>query len=129
MKPLEHLTILLVEDTEDAREPMRLLLEQQGARVLEAANGSQALEALAADRADIVLCDLRMPIMDGFEFMRALTRADTNHPPVVAISGLARNSDRDRTRAAGFQAHLAKPFDFETLVTTMRASLEARASA
>lgn len=124
-RALERLTILVVEDTQDAREPMRLLLEELGARVLEASNGSQALDLLAVHHPDVVLCDLRMPVMDGFEFMDALTRDQRQeHPPVVAISGLASKGDRERTSAAGFRAHLGKPFDVDTLVATVRTTLE-----
>lgn len=127
---LERLTILLVEDTQDTREPMRLLLEELGARVLEAANGSQALDVLAIHHADVVLCDLRMPVMDGFEFIHALTRAQgPDHPPVVAISGLASKGDRERTSAAGFRGHLGKPFDIDALVATVHTTLGNRNSA
>jgi CheY-like chemotaxis protein len=128
-RALDHLTILIVEDTQDAREPMRLLLEQLGARVLEAANGSQALDVLAVHRPDIILCDLRMPVMDGYEFIRALTRdRGHDHPPVVAISGLASKGDRERTSVAGFRGHLGKPIDLEALVATVRTTVDQCAS-
>lgn len=108
---------------------MRKLLEERGAHVLEAANGSLALRVLAANRPDVVLCDLRMPIMDGFEFKRALTRArGRDHPPVVALAGLASRRDRERTQAVGFEGHLSKPFDMDALVETVRAALEGRKS-
>jgi signal transduction histidine kinase/CheY-like chemotaxis protein len=127
---LDRITILVVEDTEDTREPMRLLLEEHGAHVLEAGNGSQALAVLAAHRADVVLCDLRMPVMDGFEFMRALARDQgADHPPVVAISGLASKGDHEKTREAGFEAHLSKPFDFDALVSTVQTTIGRRKSA
>jgi signal transduction histidine kinase/CheY-like chemotaxis protein len=129
-RSLSPLTILLVEDTTDTREPMRLLLEAQGAHVLEAGNGAQALDVLARQHADVVLCDLRMPIMDGFEFMRALARlGGADQPPVVAISGLASKADREKTRVAGFDGHLSKPFDFDTLVATLRTAIDERKSA
>ena len=125
-RALDHLTILLVEDTQDAREPMRVLLEQLGARVLEAGNGSQALDVLTVQRPDIILCDLRMPVMDGYEFIRALTRdRGHDHPPVVAISGLASKGDRERTSVAGFRGHLGKPIDIEALVATVRTTVAA----
>jgi signal transduction histidine kinase/ActR/RegA family two-component response regulator len=127
---LDDLTILLIEDTEDTRAPMRELLEEYGAHVLEAANGSVALRMLAANRPDVVLCDLRMPIMDGFEFMRTLVRArGRDHPPVVALSGLASRRDRERTQAAGFEGHLSKPFAMDALVATVCAALKERKSA
>jgi signal transduction histidine kinase/ActR/RegA family two-component response regulator len=129
-RALERITILLVEDTQDTREPMRLLLEQLGARVLEAANGSQALDVLAVHHPDVVLCDLSMPVMDGFEFVRALTRGSgDDHPPVVAISGLASKADREKTSAAGFRGHLGKPFDIDVLVATVKTTVDQRKSA
>jgi CheY-like chemotaxis protein len=71
-----------------------------------------------------------MPVMDGFEFMRAFARAGgRDRPPVVAISGLASKRDREGTRAAGFDAHLSKPFDIDALVTTVRGTLDERKSA
>jgi signal transduction histidine kinase/AmiR/NasT family two-component response regulator len=121
---LAGLSILVVEDFEDARESMRLLLQVLGARVAVAGDGREALDMMQQASPDVVLCDLRMPRMDGFEFIRELHREPSFvHPPVVAVSALASDVDRQHTREAGFAAHIAKPYDEATLVSAVSAAL------
>jgi signal transduction histidine kinase/CheY-like chemotaxis protein len=122
---LAGLSLLIVEDSEDSRDALRAVLRQLGAEVLLAADGREALKIIANTAPDLVLCDLRMPVMDGFEFVRELHRAPAS-PPVVAISGLASDADRERTRAAGFEAHIKKPFDEVTVATAVAAALRHR---
>lgn len=123
-RPFDGLSILLVEDTEDSLDATRMMLAVLGADVLVAHNGVEALDVMAMNRPDLVLCDLRMPEMDGFEFLRELCRLQGDqHVPVVAISGLVSEADHQRTRAAGFEAHLDKPFNDTALVTAVRAGL------
>ena len=125
--PFHDLTILLVEDTEDSLDANRVMLEVLGAEVLVARDGIQALDVMATSRSDLVLCDLRMPRMDGFEFLRELSRIyGDDRPPVVAVSGLASKADHQRTQAAGFEGHLNKPFDDAGLVTTVTTTLSHR---
>ena len=126
-RALEHLTILVVEDTEDTLEATRRMLEGRGARVSVARNGREALDAMEAGNPDIVLCDLRMPTMDGFEFLRELSRLrGRDRVPVVAVTGLANEADHRRTKAAGFDGHLDKPFDDSSLVSAVIDALERR---
>jgi signal transduction histidine kinase/ActR/RegA family two-component response regulator len=125
--PLGDLTILVVEDTEDSLDATRMMLEMLGADVLVARNGVEALDVMATHRPDLVLCDLRMPEMDGFEFLRELSRIQgAHHAPVVAVSGLVSQIDHERTEAAGFEGHLHKPFDDAALVTAVQAGLNHR---
>ena len=124
---LVGLCVLVVEDTADARESLRVLLELAGAEVSVARDGREALEVMRQAPPDIVLCDLRMPRMDGFEFMRALLRdPDTAHPPVIAISGLVSERDRQHTREAGFEAHLKKPVEMDAIINAVSAALTHR---
>jgi signal transduction histidine kinase/CheY-like chemotaxis protein len=125
--PFDDLTILVVEDTEDSLDATRMMLEVLGADVLVARNGLEALDVMAEHHPDLVLCDLRMPEMDGFEFLRELCRIQgDHHAPVIAVSGLVSQADHERTEAAGFEGHLHKPFDDAALVTAVRAGLNHR---
>lgn len=125
---LTGLSILVVEDSADALHILQILLEHLGAKVTVAGDGREALVRIQNARPDLVLCDLRMPRMDGFEFIHELHRAKTSAtPPVVAMSGLASEADRRRTQEAGFEAHIMKPFDTATVTAAIRTALKARA--
>jgi signal transduction histidine kinase/ActR/RegA family two-component response regulator len=124
------LTILVVEDIDDSLEATLTMLRLLGARVLAARDGIEALEVLQDHNPDLVLCDLRMPRMDGFEFLRELIRTrGTGHPPVVAVTALVTEKDQRRTAAAGFEGHLNKPFDSDALVSAVRSTLSERRTA
>lgn len=124
-RPLdEEITILLVEDTEDTIDATRIMLENFGAHVIIARNGFEALQALSTQDPELVLCDLRMPQMDGFEFIRELShRKGRQHPPIVALTGFTSEADHKRTRDAGFAGHLDKPFDDATLLSAVQSGL------
>lgn len=122
---LAGISILVVDDAEDARESLRLLLQGLGAQASVARDGREALDM--THDADLVLCDLRMPRMDGFEFMRELRRrASPDHPTVVAVSALSSEADLRRAREAGFEGYLTKPFDVPALVAAIKAALGRR---
>jgi signal transduction histidine kinase len=126
-RAIAGLRILVVEDVEDSRDAIRAMLEQLGAVVFVADDGFQALDAVERSRPDLVLCDLRMPHMDGFEFVRELhARPDRAHLPVIAISGLASAADHTRTKAAGFEGHIDKPFDDARLLAAVGAAITRR---
>jgi signal transduction histidine kinase/CheY-like chemotaxis protein len=122
---LAGLSLLVVEDSDDTRETVGALLEQLGAEVSLAREGREALEMIAKRDPDLVLCDLRMPGMDGYEFIRELHRRPAR-PPVVAISGLASDADYQRTREAGFEAHVKKPFNEAAIVQAVHTALGRR---
>jgi CheY-like chemotaxis protein len=119
--PLGGLTILVVEDHPDSRDALRQVLLSAGAEVVEAANGARALDLLATVRPDVILCDLLMPHVDGFDFMRRFRGGWPRTPvPVVAVTALGEGVAILReTLAAGFDGHLAKPFGFDAVISTV----------
>jgi len=121
---LAGLSILVVDDSDDTRESLQAILQGLGARVSAARDGREALDLMHDADLDLVLCDLRMPRMDGFEFMRELHHG-AHHPPVVAVS-LEGEPDRRRTREVGFEGHIGKPLDVPGLVAAIEAALAGR---
>lgn len=124
---LEGRTVLLVEDVPDTREAARVMLEQMGVRVVDAAQGEEALIKLDEGVVDVVLCDLRMPLMDGFELIRRI-RENPHHRtlPVIAVSGYATHDDEERTRRAGFDGYVRKPFVESALLAAVERVMHER---
>lgn len=120
---LAGLAVLVIDDNEDARVVLQVLLQHLGAKVSVAGNGREGLDRVQDANPDLVLCDLRMPGMDGFEFVRELKRTEsTGRPPVIAVTALASDADRHNTREAGFAAHISKPFDEAALLAAVNAA-------
>lgn len=119
--------VLLVEDHDLNRYLARYVLEQAGLRVVCAGDGEQALALARAELPDVVLMDLRLPVMDGYETTRRF-KADPALAgvPVIALSAQAMDSDLARARAAGCVAHLGKPFEPADLVALVGAHLGPR---
>jgi len=122
--------ILLVDDFDDAREMYRDYLAFAGFRVETACDGREAVEKARALSPDLVLMDLSLPVVDGWEATRIL-KADpaTRHLLVVALSAHAMNADGDRARAAGCDGFIPKPCLPSDLVTQMRTFLKVRSDA
>ena len=108
--------VLVVEDNEDAAGSLAEVLQLYGHTVELAWNGAQALAAAVTFRPDVVLCDIGLPGMDGYEVAAALrTHPDTRHACLIALSGYALQEDVERARQAGFDHHMAKPPDLVAL--------------
>ena len=108
--------VLIVEDNDDARESLRLLLELDGHQVSTATSGEEGLDQAQIDDFAIALVDLGLPGIDGFEVARRLrATARGAGMRLVAISGYGQPLDRKRAQAAGFDAHLVKPVNTEHL--------------
>jgi len=114
--PLRDVTVLVVEDDPDSRETTGLLLQHLGARVVTVENGDRGLVAVLLHQPDLVLVDLLMPEMDGFEFARRIRR-DPKYRRVrlVALTGLRDEASVLKTWSIGFDGHLMKPVTVEGL--------------
>ncbi|MQA89961.1 MAG: PAS domain S-box protein [Gemmatimonas sp.] len=108
-------SILIVDDNDDARKSLCSLLSLLGYQVDGAGDGPSALELAARIDPSIALIDIGLPGMDGYELARRLRRARPDGIRLVAVTGYGQPSDRARSRAAGFDAHLVKPVDLDTL--------------
>ncbi len=110
------LTILVVEDYEDTSLAMRLALEDRGYRILEAADGAQAVEVAARERPDIILMDLQLPVLDGLSATeRIRANPELGEVIIVAVTAHQEADYRARALAAGCNAFVSKPIDFEWL--------------
>jgi len=113
---LEGMSVLVIEDYDTVRKAFCLIVRSCGATALGAANGEEALRLAAAQRPDVIFCDIRMPRMDGFEVLKRLRAIPSlRHMPVIAVSGVGSDVELDRIAAAGFETHLVKPVALETI--------------
>jgi signal transduction histidine kinase/ActR/RegA family two-component response regulator len=119
--------VLLIEDNADARQSLRTLLEQDGHRVDDAADGPSGLDRAETTRPDIVLIDIGLPRMDGYEVARRIRARRGTAPILVAITGYGRADDRRLSLEAGFDAHLTKPVTPEQLAQVLAAEARRRA--
>ena len=105
-----QLRILLVEDSEDILFLMRSVLEKMGYTVTTAVNGEQGLEAAQASAPDLIISDIRMPLMDGYELIRCVREAPRlSGIPAIALTGFQAKTDMERALEAGFDACVSKP--------------------
>ncbi len=119
--------VIIVDDDRDTREMLTLALDLEGFEVRTAANGLRLISAMHVDRPDVILLDVMMSWIDGFELCRAIKQNPSFHDiPVVFIS--ARKSDEDERagRAAGAADYFPKPLDMERLVERLREILASR---
>jgi DNA-binding response OmpR family regulator len=114
-------TILIVEDERKLREMVRLYLEQEGFRVVEAANGQDALYVARDEKPDLILLDQMMPVMNGQEFLRAYEREGT--APVIMLTARVEDVDKILGLELGADDYVTKPFNVRELVARVRAVL------
>ena len=114
--------VLVIEDTEDNRQILRDLLGMAGYTMIEAQDGAEGVAKATEHKPDLILMDIQMPVMDGYEATRRI-RAAGNTTPVIALTANAMEGDRDRCAAAGMDDYLAKPIRPDTL----RAAVAAKA--
>jgi PAS domain S-box-containing protein len=121
---LDGVHVLAVDDEPDSLRLLTEILEAAGARVTTASSGAAALEKITASRPDVVLADLGMPLMDGFELIERIRHGadrDLQDIPAAALTAYGRSEDRAKTLQAGFGLHLVKPIDPLELASAVQA--------
>ena len=113
--------ILVVEDTEDNMQILRDVLKAADYAMIEAVNGEEALVAVAKQRPDLILMDIQLPIMDGYEATRRI-KADPalNSIPIIAVTSYALSGDEEKARAAGCDDFVPKPYSPRQLLAKIR---------
>jgi CheY-like chemotaxis protein len=110
-------SILLIEDTRDTRTVVELILQEAGHSVISATDGASGVAVAAAEHPDLILMDLALPCVDGWEATRRLkSNPATRAIPVVAFTAHVLQEEADRAREAGCAAVIVKPFDITTLL-------------
>jgi signal transduction histidine kinase/DNA-binding response OmpR family regulator len=128
---LDGLRVLVVEDEPDTREALDLIVSGAGAAVTTASSADEALAVLGACRPHVLLCDIGLPVDDGYVLLgrlRALDAGAGGATPAVALTAYAHATDRQRALAAGFHTHLAKPVEPAALVHALLAASSAVAN-
>lgn len=129
---LANVGVLAVDDAADTRALLQTLFSTAGAKVRVAATGFEALEALKKQRPDVLLCDIGMPGMDGYEVVEQLRKLEGDEAghrvTAIALTAYARGRDRQRALDAGFDAHMAKPVDPAQLLRLVAESIVSAAN-
>ena len=116
--------ILVVEDQEDLRGVLRTLLTGSGYEMLEAVDGETGVARAKSDRPDLILMDIQMPVLDGYEATRRIKAdPDLKGIPVIAVSSFAMKGDEEKARAAGCDHYVTKPYSPMQLLRVIRGTL------
>ena len=117
---LSGLTILLVDDSADVLETLKMLLEMEDAQVIAFDRPVAALDAAKSTRFDLIISDLGMPVMNGHELMSALRQLPlVKDVPAIALTGYGAHSDIQKSRQSGFDQHIGKPVSYDDLIETI----------
>ena len=113
--------ILVIEDTLDNRQIMRDLLSSAGYDIVEAVDGAAGVAMAATERPDLILMDIQLPIIDGYEAARRIkANPELAAIPIVAVTSYALGGDEAKARAAGCDGYVAKPFSPRELLAKVR---------
>lgn len=116
--------VLLIEDNEMNRDMLSRRLERRGFEIVIAVDGKEGLEKARSDRPDLILLDMSLPVMDGWEAASILKRQpETAGIPIIALTAHAMSGDRERALEVGCNDYDVKPIEFERLLEKMRALL------
>jgi two-component system cell cycle response regulator DivK len=113
--------ILVIEDTDDNRRILRDLLTNAGFEVIEALDGAAGVALALAERPDLILMDIQLPIVDGYEASRQIkSNPELRNIPIIAITSYALAGDEEKTAAAGCEGYLAKPVSPRQVLAMVR---------
>ena len=113
--------ILMVEDTEDNRQILRDLISNTDYELLEAVDGAEGIAMAAKHKPDLILMDIQLPVMDGYEASRRIkSNPELQHIPIIAVTSYALAGDEAKTLAAGCDGYIAKPFSPRLLLEKIR---------
>ena len=113
--------ILIVEDQEDNRAIMRDLLNTAGYNLIEAVDGEEGVRLAQSERPDLILMDIQLPILDGYEATRRIRAlAELKSIPIIAVTSYALSGDEAKALAAGCDSYVAKPFSPRELLAKVR---------
>ncbi len=114
-------TILVIEDQEDNRRILRDLLSGAGFEIVEAVDGESGVAAAAAHVPDLILMDIQLPIIDGYEATRRIkAQPELQHIPIIAVTSYALSGDEAKARAAGCDGYVTKPFSPRQLLAKVK---------
>ncbi len=116
--------ILIIEDDSFSRDLVKFLLEAAGYSVLVAEDGNIGLSMALVSKPDLIICDLQMPVMNGYDVVRGLAKnADWRRVPLIAVTAFSMRGDREKALAAGFDEHISKPIAPENFISQIEAFL------
>ncbi len=118
-------SILVVEDQEDNRQILRDLLGASDYEMVEAENGQEAIDAVAKKKPDLILMDIQLPVMDGYEATRRIkANPDWKSIPIIVVTSYALSGDAEKARAAGCDDYVTKPYSPRQLLAKIREYLK-----
>lgn len=119
--------ILIVEDNQDSRELVVKVLKNKGYQTIEAADGEEALEKASAEKPDLILLDISIPKIDGYEVAKRLkSDEELKDIPIVALTAHAMKGDREKVIVAGFEGYISKPINVRELPDQVRSYLRGK---
>lgn len=113
--------VLIIEDNEDNMELITFILEKHGFSTLKAASGREGIDMALREKPDLVLLDIQLPDMNGFEVLRSIRFSETDGDlPIIAVTSYAMSGDRERLLAAGCNGYIEKPINPDTIIAEIR---------
>lgn len=116
--------VLIVDDEADNRDLIVKVLSKEGMEVYEAENGEEALQMLASKEIDLILMDLMMPVMDGFETITHIRQTKSSRLPIITISAINDQGAIMQAKRLGADDYLTKPYDLVTMVQAVKGALK-----